>query len=382
MSKNDDLPEIVERLDRSLGWKVFLVVIAVFVLLFGPQFFKSVSEKDTTAVQPGMENAQPGAEITPGRAGKYEVVVPGTVEPPTFENVLNAAIKYDREGNREVADKMFRRLLRETAQSTSYTPEMALLFPRAADFYSRGNEIPDAEVENLYLDAIDAMRQFRDANNYEYENVYRGLEKFYASHGRYKDAALQTRRLLDYYRNYRGDNKDEQYALILPATIRLGNHLEEAGQFGEARIAYQEAMDMTRTRKEPTDHIEDLIKKTYEKEKQQASRKDDPVVDANKASTSSRYGKEHVIQDVKSAIENISVDGVHVEKITEGENDRFTVTGYADENKLVAAYLRALQQKAITPTLNSVVRKEMDNKTVSAFSISVKKYDRSDEGNY
>ncbi|MDP6183682.1 MAG: hypothetical protein QF609_07680 [Gammaproteobacteria bacterium] len=177
---------------------------------------------------------------------------------------MDSAVRYDQRGDRERADALFRQLLRQAARNTGYTEHMVALLPRAADFYSKGDEIPADQIENLYLDALDAIKRFRGEDHYDYEAVYGGLEKHYFSLGRYAESAVQTRQLLQFYRLKYVDNADSYYAVIQPTTMRLGRNLLAAGRNAEAREAYGAALEMAAEHHRPVAHIEELIKKTYE----------------------------------------------------------------------------------------------------------------------
>ena len=66
------------------------------------------------------------------------------------------------------------------------------------------------------------------------------------------------------------------------------------------------------------------------------------------------------------------MDGIVVEQIREDE-DRITIIGFADDNKRVAGYLRLLKDQVSRPDLNLVASGRRQQKTVSEFSISIKK---------
>jgi len=55
------------------------------------------------------------------------------------------------------------------------------------------------------------------------------------------------------------------------------------------------------------------------------------------------------------------------------DEDRITIVGFADDNKRVAGYLRLLKDQVSKPDLNLVASGRRQQKTVSEFSISIKK---------
>jgi tetratricopeptide (TPR) repeat protein len=369
LNNSEDMPQVVERVDHSINWKaLILIVTLVVVLLLGPKLYQYVSNQIDvvmtwqTEISPPPEKTEQASQDTP--------------RPATFDEVLDAALRYDRQGNRIQAELLFRELIKQTARNASYTEQMVALFPRAADFYSKGNEIPAKEVENLYLDALDAIKRFHGNDYYDYENVYRGLEKLYISQGRYKEAATQTRVLLEFYRRNYNDNKDAQFALMQPTTVRLGQNLIAAREYSEARDVLQAALEMSQKRGRPVSHIEEFIKKTYQEEAipstiNEASRMP-ASIGANMPAVTHAPVPAPAGKDIKSAIEAISLDGIIIEQLQENI-DRITIIGYADNNKTVAKYMRLLLEKVGEPSLNFVKQEEQDQKTVSAFSMTMKK---------
>ena len=76
--------------------------------------------------------------------------------------------------------------------------------------------------------------------------------------------------------------------------------------------------------------------------------------------------------NLRGAVEAVQMDGIVVEQIREDE-DRITIIGFADDNKRVAGYLRLLKDQVSRPDLNLVASGRRQQKTVSEFSISIKK---------
>jgi len=364
----EDYPQVIVRVDHSSNWKVLILAAAVIaVIMFWPRFYKFVSIqidqiKQAEIQYPSNENEQEIADM---------------VRPVSFDEVLDAALRYDRVGDRKQAESLFRKLLMQAAKNTKYTEQMVALFPRAADFYSKGDEIPAEQVEYLYLDALDAIKKFHGTDYYDYENVHRGLEKHYLSHGRYKKAAFQTEMLLEFYRRYYKDNKDTQYALIKPTTIRLGHNLLAAGQNAKARDVYQSALLMTRKRDQPVSAIEEFIKKTYQQGEDIPSTitvtpQIPASIGANIPSVTSDPSSVGATDDIKNAIKAISLDGIYIEQLQEND-DHINIIGYADDNKTVAKYMRLIYESVGEPTINWVEHEEREQRPVSAFSIKMKK---------
>lgn len=77
-------------------------------------------------------------------------------------------------------------------------------------------------------------------------------------------------------------------------------------------------------------------------------------------------------KNLKSAVQAIAMDGVYIEQLRD-ENDSLTIIGYADDNKVIASYLRRLQQSVGNPLLNMAKREERQGKLVSRFSIKLRK---------
>ena len=68
----------------------------------------------------------------------------------------------------------------------------------------------------------------------------------------------------------------------------------------------------------------------------------------------------------------LSASGIHIEQLRETDND-VTIVGYADDNKAVGKYMQLIQKKISDPALDWVRRGERDQKTISEFSIRLKK---------
>ena len=360
-NSSDDYPQIVERANRSFNWKILvLAAVLVAVIFYWPLLYEFVSTqiaaiKSAEIQQPSTENKQ---------------ALPAGVRPAGFDEVLDTAVRYDREGKRVLADALFQELLRQAAKNPGYNEQMVALLPRAADFYSKGDEIPAQQVEYLYLDAIDAIKKIHGNDYYDFENVYRGLEKFYLSQGRYREAAVQTRFLLEYYRRRYQDDNETRYNFIQPTTIRLGENLLAAGQTADARNVFQAALTMTRKRGQPVSRIEEFIKKTYQQEESVPAT--DTDIPQKAAGTGADIPSVTADNDIRRAIEDVLLAGVYVEQLQE-ESDRIDIIGYADDNKTVASYMRLLQAKVGEPILEWAKKDVRDRKTVSAFSISIKK---------
>jgi tetratricopeptide (TPR) repeat protein len=239
------------RVGRPYNWlSIILLISLVAVIVYWPLVYEFAATQ-INSIRQAVTSAS-DSDRAPEPAGVDE----------SFSNVMETALRYDREGQRVLAVGLFTQLLRQEARNTSYTVQAAALLPRAAEFFSKGKEIPAEQVEILYQDAYQAILKFYGPDHYDIENVHLGLEKHYSSLGRYREAALQNRRLQDFYRRYHKDNEDLLFNFIQPTTIRLGHTLLSAGQNVEARDVYQEALDMTRAKGRPVSAIEEFIQKT------------------------------------------------------------------------------------------------------------------------
>jgi Fimbrial assembly protein (PilN) len=365
---SEDLPQVVERVDRSFNWKLLILAISLIaVIVYWPLLYEFASKQIESSGQ--AETSQTGE--------KNEQMLADAEDSSSFDNVLDTALRYDREGKRVLAATLFQELLRQAAQNPGYNEHIAALLPRAADFYSKGDEIPAEQVEILYQDAYHAIKQIHGPDYYDYENVHWGLEKHYLSLGRFEEAALQTSMLLEFYRRYYKDNKDSQYAFIRPTTIRFGDNLLAAGQNVRARQAYQAALKMTRERGQPISAIEERIAKTYQQEEAVPSSmmetpKMPASIAANTPSVTPANSLANSGSDLKKAIEAISMGGIYIEQVLE-KDDSLIIIGYADDNKTVASYMRLIQNEVAEPTLNWVKREERQQLTVSGFSIRLPK---------
>ncbi len=267
----------------------------------------------------------------------------------SFDEVLDHALHSERQGDRQTANLAFQALLSQVASNRVHDEQSAALLPRAAAFYSNGSEISVTDVEKLYLLAFKAIDQVHGENYYDLENVHRGLEKLYLSQARYDEAVVQTRSLLDFYRRYYAD-KDAHKTFVAPTAVRLGHNLMKAGRNIEARDAYRVAAELWRSAGQPTSEIESFIEATY-------------LPGEAKPDSSG---------NLRAAVEAVQVDGIVVEQINEDEH-RITIAGFADDNKRIAAYLRLLKSQVSRPDLNLVASGRRQEKTVSEFSISIKK---------
>ncbi len=361
----EDIPVIVERVDRSVNWNFLIaVIVLVIVVINWPLMVEYVStqiDADKSSEVSRERDKQQARSTAEDFAG--------------FKKILDTALRYDREGKRVLAAALFRQLLSEAARNPGYNKETAALLPRAADFFSKGSEIPAEQVEILYQDAYLAIKKVHGPNYYDYENVHRGLEKHYLSLDRFREAAVQTRMLAEFYRRYHKDNEDAQFALLQPTTIRLGHNLLAARQHADARKVYQAALLMTRKRGQPVSVIEGFIRQTYEDKNAGAAASTEPV------KTPAGMGTDipviitapvSSVPDLKKAIRSLSLDGIHIEELVDKENG-ITINGYADNPGTVGKFMRLLQQEIGEPTLNWVKSVTRNQKTVSGFSMRLKK---------
>ncbi|MCP4331648.1 MAG: hypothetical protein GY785_03240 [Gammaproteobacteria bacterium] len=323
---------------RQSNWK-FLGVIPVVlaIVFFWPKINGIVSDFgniDST----GLFSASVDREV-----------VAQTPRAASFDEVLAHALRSEAKGNRQMANLAFHELLRLIASNPVHSEQSAALFARAAAFYSNGSELAVSDVEKLHLLALEAIHQVHGENYYDYENVHHGLEKLYLSQARYDEAVNQTRLLLEFYRRYYKD-QDAQFSFVTPTTIRLGHNLMKAGRNLEARDDYRVAVELLRSAGQPTAEIESFIEATY--------LPGETRPDAN--------------GNLRAAVESVQMDGIVVEQIKEDEL-RITIVGFADDIKRVSGYLRLLKNQVSKPDLNLVASGRRQQKTVSEFSISIKK---------
>jgi len=329
---------VAESDNHQFNWKFLVVIPAVLsIVYFWPQLVEVLSDLEQI----------PRTVLT--TADTEKEVVAETPRQASFDEVLGHALRSERQGDRQMAHLAFQQLLKKVASASIHTEQSAALLPRAAAFYSKGDELRVAEVESLYLQALKAIDQVHGENYYDYENAHWGLEKLYLSLARYDEAVFQTRLLLDFYRRYYKD-ESTQHAFVAPTTVRLGHHLMKAGRNIEARDAYHAAVELWRSVGQPTSAIEAFIETTY--------------LPGETRSDSTG--------NLKAAIEAIQMDGITVEQISEDDN-RVTIAGFADDNTRVAAYLRLLKDQLSKPELNFVESGRRQEKTVSEFSIAMKK---------
>jgi len=343
MDNSKDHSPVVKRVDYSVDWKSMLLAAALItVVVYWSEIQEFVSDQISTKKQ----------IVTPAPPVLDEQEPVTTVDTSDFGGMIVTALRHDRYQRREQAHALFQELLEQVKKQEGYNKQKAALFPRAADFYSKGDELSADKVENLYLNALAAIRQVHDDNYYDHENVYRGLEKLYLSQDRYREAIVYTRHLLDFYQRYYKEDKDALFSMVLPTTIRLGHNFLAAGENVAARTEYQRALDMNRFNDRTVPVIKKFIQKTY------------PQGEGSSAATTA--------DNLKDAIEAVTMNGVFIEQIQE-QDDSITVIGYADDNKMLADYMRLLQDKVGNPLLNWAKHEDRQQKQVSAFSLGIKK---------
>jgi tetratricopeptide (TPR) repeat protein len=267
----------------------------------------------------------------------------------SFDELLENALRSERQGDRQAAHLAFQSLLKQLAAVGIHNQRSAAVFPRAASFYSKGDELSPARVENLYLGALESIQRVHGDIYYDYESVHRGLEELYLSLHRYEEAVYQTQLLLDFYRRYYPD-ENIRLAYVAPTIVRLGHNLMQAGRNVEAREAYHVAVELRRSAGQPTSAIESFIETTYP---------------PGEAGTDS-------IRNLKAAVAAMQVDGITVEQIDEDDH-RITIIGYAVDNQRVAAYLRLLNDQLGKPQLNFVQSGLRQETGISEFSIAMQK---------
>ena len=76
--------------------------------------------------------------------------------------------------------------------------------------------------------------------------------------------------------------------------------------------------------------------------------------------------------NLRQKLEGLKLDGITVEQLHEDDR-RVTIVGYADDNVRVAAYMRLLNDEVGKPELQFVQQAERQQRSVSEFSIAMKK---------
>ena len=224
-------PELLPRASRpARGLLLAIIVLCMGVVIFWLKLLGPESVQQAISRQAASEVPPPPDEIT---------------RPKSFDERLDAALYAERQRKRDYAHQLFQGLLEEAAGFPENDPRLPSILARAASFYGEGKEIPQKEVEYLFLKAIRAIDNVYGQDYYDYQNMYRGLEQLYLSMGRYQEAADQTRRLVDFFQSYE-TNTDARYAMVLPTLVRLGDNYALAGRVEEARKAYESALEMAR----------------------------------------------------------------------------------------------------------------------------------------
>ncbi len=224
-------PEVVQRTSRpARGFLLAIIALCIGVVIFWP-------------LLRGPESVQQAKSRQ--AAGEVPLIQDEITRPKSFDERLDAALYAERRRKRDYAHQLFQDLLEEAAGFPGNDPRVPSILARAASFYGKDKEIPQEEVESLFLNAIHAIEYVHGQDYYYYQNMYRGLEQLYQSMGRYQEAADQTRRLVDFFLSYETNN-DARYAMVLPTLVRLGDNHALAGQVEEARKAYESALEMAR----------------------------------------------------------------------------------------------------------------------------------------
>lgn len=97
-----------------------------------------------------------------------------------------------------------------------------------------------------------------------------------------------------------------------------------------------------------------------------------PSLGAYSPATISNPASASLGDNLKGAVEAITMDGIFVERLRDAD-DSLTILGYADANKTIADYLRRLQREVGNPLLEMSKREERHGKMISRFSIRLRK---------
>ncbi len=329
--------------DRLFTWPFILAaLVMIFVVVTWPLPYDFLA--DLTASE------EPTAEET----GEQTTVPNETKHQPEgadqLEQALLLAGDHARRGERRDAHRLYQKLLGQVDDGNIPLERRIGVLVDAAGFYAEGNEGTPEQVEKLLFNAYVLVKRFPDAAH-NFEPIHLGLEELYLRQGRYLDAADQMRALLSHYQSAYGDQPDMLYFLAKPTTLRLAQHLLAAGNRESARGAYKMAIKMVQRRGESVSAIEELIAMTY----------------PGQVTTSL---SSPVSPGLQAAIGEIATTGVKVEGMRVG-GDQIAISGYAENNKQVARYLRMIQGKGGEPELKMVRAGMRDEQPVTEFAITV-----------
>ncbi len=349
---------------RRFGRKLLALIPAVLMIVIFWPWITEFSANFSNILQ----------NTPTGLPGKKEVTTLDS-HGAGFDELLETALRSERKGDRQAAHRAFQSLLRGLAVAGVHNQRSAAVLPQAASFYRKGDELSPAKVENLYLGALESIQRVHGDTHYDYETIHWGLEKLYLSLNRFDEAVHQTRLLLNFYQRYYPD-ESTLLAFAAPATVRLGHNLMKAGRNTEARDAYLAAMEMWRSLGQPISFIEPFVEATYLPAKPESNsigaKKTTPDTRVKDKLTNPHESAAASIENLKAAIEALTIDGVTVEQITEDDR-RVTITGFAEDNRQIAAYLRLLKSQVSEPELNLVQSGSRQQKSVNEFSIRMNK---------
>jgi len=219
--------------------------------------------------------------------------------------------------------------------------------------------------------SIDVIQNIYEQDYYDYENLYRGLEKLYISLGRYNEAVDQTKLLLQFY-NRRYKDSSELFSMVGPTTVRLGDNLFAADRVAEAKRVFESALKMTKDRNLSTSQLEQHIRNVSQKKRTSpstvATTLQFVVPESNKSFSTTKSPQ--TTKDVLSIIYSISLPGLRIEKLKEAEKI-ITIYGDADTNKIVAEFLQEITANGLRASLLSVTKQKRVNISVSVFIIKV-----------
>ena len=136
------------------------------------------------------------------------------------------------------------------------------------------------------------------------------------------------------------------------------------------RVVYDQVLERIRDRGQPVTHIEELIQKSYQPAAKRPTPTSAVLAFPREVSSSKSTSPDADWASVDLLTKEILPEGVYVET-SYMRNGHIRVLGYADNHRAVAEYLRVIQANGGQPNVDSVKTEERNQRSVSAFSITI-----------
>ena len=136
------------------------------------------------------------------------------------------------------------------------------------------------------------------------------------------------------------------------------------------RVVYEQVLERTRDRGQPVTHIEELIQKSHQPTAKRPAPTSAVLAFPRETSSSKPISPDADWATVDLLTKEILPEGVYVET-SYIRNGQIRVLGYADNHRTVAEYLRVIQANGGRPNVDSVNTAERNQRSVSAFSITI-----------